>query len=78
MDSRQNTSGMTVKNTTVSTSAQSASSNDGVKHNIHALPSGMMAKVMWHMDVPSLLLRRRFCAECRITFDLERTFLIDK
>jgi len=42
---------MTVKNTTVSTSAQSASSNAGVKHNIHALLSGMMTKAMWHMTV---------------------------
>lgn len=25
---------------------------------------------MWHMDVPSLLLRRRYCTECRITFDV--------
>jgi hypothetical protein len=52
------------------TSNQSASSNAGVKHNIHVLPSWMMAKAMWHMDVPSLLLRRRYCAECRITFDV--------
>jgi len=29
-----------------------------------------MAKAMWHMDVPSLLLRRRYCAEYRITFDV--------
>jgi len=60
---------MTVENIALSTSTTSASSNTGVKHNIHVLPSWMMAKAMWHMDVPSLLLRRRFCAECRITFD---------
>lgn len=30
----------------------------------------MMAKVMWHMDVPSWLVRRRYCAGCRITFDV--------
>jgi len=30
----------------------------------------MMAKAMWHMDVPSLLLRRRYCTECRNTFDV--------
>ena len=51
------------------TSAKSASSNARVRHNIHVLPSRMMAKAMWHMDVPSLLLRRRYCVECRITFD---------
>ncbi len=66
MDSVQNTYGMTNhKNRAypLSTSTKSASSNAGVRHNIHVLPSWMMEKAMWHMDVPSLLLRRRYCVE---------------
>jgi len=58
------------KNDIISASTKSASSNAGMRHNIHVLPSWMMAKAMWHMDVPSLLLRRRYCAECWITFDV--------
>jgi hypothetical protein len=30
----------------------------------------MMAKAMWYMDVPLLLLLRRYCTACRITFDV--------
>jgi hypothetical protein len=63
MDFRQVTSGMTVKKTMVSASTKPASSNAGVRHNIHVFPSWMMVKAMWHMDVPSLLLRRRYFAE---------------
>ncbi|NQY47646.1 MAG: hypothetical protein HRT50_00795 [Colwellia sp.] len=42
---------MTVKSTTIAASTKSASSNAGVKYNIHVLPSWMMAKAMWHMTV---------------------------
>ena len=70
MDSRQNTSGMTVKSTTITTSTKSALTNDEMNESVQVLSSWMMAKAMWHMDVPSLLLRRGYCAECRITFDV--------
>ncbi len=58
IDSVQDTYGMTnLENrpTRLSTSTKSASSNAGVKYDIHVLPSWMMEKAMWHMtaqDVP--------------------------
>ena len=80
LDSRSDTSGMTIANTClmqIHSPRLSTNTKSGMDESVHVSSSWMMNKAMSGMtvqdvpcaycpDVPSALLHRRYCIECRI------------